>query len=251
MVDKLVELVRGKLNIGEDNGRRQIHAGRPATQIAAAVALLDRGYGRPGRPSSWLAKPEVQRARERGPTTLSAAAENQGAPPRGRPPLALSSSSRRTITGDINGRHRMHGGHTRARRPGACTRHAVSGRQIVRAGGATGSEGRRRLRQGRTSCRRPSAPAARPWWATPDGKEAVGPSACLVSRPSRSGPIDDLSVAACLASGNFPSEIFQSSPRRANAMALHGHSATRTTICAIPPARAPCRDPGTRNRGSA
>jgi hypothetical protein len=105
--------------------------------------------------------------------------------------------------------------------------------------------------RGRTSCRRPSAPAARPWWASRDGKEAVAPSACLVHRPSRSGSIDDLSVAACLASGNFPSEIFQSSPRRANAMALHGHSATRTTICAIPPARAPCRDPGTRNRGSA
>lgn len=34
-----------------------------------------------------------------------------------------------------------------------------------------------------------------------DGKEAVGPSACLVPRPSRSGSIDDLSVAACLASG--------------------------------------------------
>ena len=33
----------------------------------------------------------------------------------------------------------------RARRPGACTRHAGSGRQIVRAGGATGREGRRRL----------------------------------------------------------------------------------------------------------
>ena len=47
----------------------------------------------------------------------------------------------------------------------------------------------------------PSAPAARPWWATPDGKEAVGRGACLVPRPSRSGSIDDLSVAACLASG--------------------------------------------------
>ena len=54
---------------------------------------------------------------------------------------------------------------------------------------------------GRTSCRRPSAPAARPWWASPDGKEAVGPSACLVPRPSRSGSIEDLLVAACLASG--------------------------------------------------
>jgi hypothetical protein len=56
-------------------------------------------------------------------------------------------------------------------------------------------ESRRRYRP-----RRPSsapAPAARPWWATLDGKEAVGPSACLVHRSSRSGSIDDLSVAAC------------------------------------------------------
>ena len=51
-----------------------------------------------------------------------------------------------------------------------------------------------------TSCRRPSAPAARPWWASP-GKEAVGLSACLVPAPSRSGSIDDPSVAACLARG--------------------------------------------------
>jgi hypothetical protein len=46
----------------------------------------------------------------------------------------------------------------------------------MRAGGATGREGRRRLPVGRTSCRRPSAPAPRPWWASPDGKEALGPT---------------------------------------------------------------------------
>ena len=85
----------------------------------------------------------------------------------------------------------------RARRPGACPRQRLwppnreSRRRYSR-------EGRRRRR---TSCRRPSPPAARPWWASPDGKEAAAPSACLVSRPSRSGSIDDLSVAACLASG--------------------------------------------------
>ena len=89
----------------------------------------------------------------------------------------------------------------RSSRGGNLARHAGSGREIVRAGGATGGEGRGRLPMGRISCRRPSAPAARPWWASPDGKEAVGPSACLVPRPSRSGSIDDLSVAARLASG--------------------------------------------------
>jgi hypothetical protein len=48
----------------------------------------------------------------------------------------------------------------------------------------------------------PDRPSARckPLVATPDGKEAVGLSACLVPRPSRSDPIDDLSVGACLAS---------------------------------------------------
>jgi hypothetical protein len=51
-------------------------------------------------------------------------------------------------------------------------------------------------------CPMPSAVAvSRAGGPFPGGKEAVGPSACLVPRPSRSGSIDDLSVAACLASG--------------------------------------------------
>jgi hypothetical protein len=50
MVDKLVELARGKLNIGEDNqGNAKYVPVAPATQLTAAEALLDRGYGRPAQ----------------------------------------------------------------------------------------------------------------------------------------------------------------------------------------------------------
>ena len=50
MVDKLVELARGKLNIGEDKqGNAKYMPVSPATQLTAAEALLDRGYGRPAQ----------------------------------------------------------------------------------------------------------------------------------------------------------------------------------------------------------
>jgi hypothetical protein len=50
MVDKLVELARGKLNSGEDKqGNAKYMPVAPATQLAAAEALLDRGYGRPAQ----------------------------------------------------------------------------------------------------------------------------------------------------------------------------------------------------------
>ena len=82
----------------------------------------------------------------------------------------MSSSPRRTITGDANGRR------------------AVPA--LVRQCGLwpPNRESRRRYRPRRpslappgwTSCRMPSAPAARPWCASPDDKEAVGLGACLV-----------------------------------------------------------------------
>ena len=50
MVNKLVELARGKLNIGEDKqGNAKYMPVSPATQLTAAEALLDRGYGRPAQ----------------------------------------------------------------------------------------------------------------------------------------------------------------------------------------------------------
>jgi hypothetical protein len=74
MVDKLVELARGKLNIGEDNQgnakympvRRSSPPPRPCLIVAT---------GGPLRPSSWQAKTEAQSCmRARAPTILSAAA---------------------------------------------------------------------------------------------------------------------------------------------------------------------------------
>ena len=46
-IDKLVEPMRGTIAVTID-GRDIVVPVAPATQMAAAVALLDRGYGRPG-----------------------------------------------------------------------------------------------------------------------------------------------------------------------------------------------------------
>jgi hypothetical protein len=46
-IDKLVELMRGTVAVTID-GRDIVVPVTPTTQMAAAVALLDRGYGRPG-----------------------------------------------------------------------------------------------------------------------------------------------------------------------------------------------------------
>jgi hypothetical protein len=51
-IDKLVELMRGTVTVTID-GRIIVLTVAPTTQMAAAIALLDRGYGRPGQAVEW------------------------------------------------------------------------------------------------------------------------------------------------------------------------------------------------------
>ena len=151
MIDKLVELARGKLNIGEDKqGNAKYMPVAPATQLTAAEALLDRGYGRPAQAIELAGKDGGPIVHESERSAYDIICRRMGgypaAPYRGRPPYrALSSSPGGQSPAMSIAATGCMVDTARARRPGACTRHASSGRQIVRAGGATGREGHRRL----------------------------------------------------------------------------------------------------------
>ena len=134
MVDKLVELARGKLNIGEDKqGNAKYMPVSPATQLTAAEALLDRGYGRPAQAIELAGKdggPIVHES-ESAYDIICRRIEviRQRLIEDGHLPRALSSSPGGQSPAMTNGRYRMHGGHG----PGAPSRRLSAACELLAA----------------------------------------------------------------------------------------------------------------------